>query len=79
MLLSNAPEPPITLKKAEPIAGANLLAIANYRFEFQKSRQLFLRAHNETLSVVAMCVGNPRSFARWNQSLRHSPNSTPLC
>jgi hypothetical protein len=29
------------------------------RFEFQKSRQLLIRVHNETLSVVAMCVGNP--------------------
>jgi hypothetical protein len=23
------------------------------------SRQLFIRVHNETLSVAAMCVGNP--------------------
>ena len=29
------------------------------RFEFQKSGQLFLRSHNETLSVVSMCVCNP--------------------
>jgi hypothetical protein len=29
------------------------------RFEFQKSRQLFIRTHNETLSVVAMSVNNP--------------------
>ena len=28
----------------------------NRRFEFQKRRQLFLRTHNETLSVVAMRV-----------------------
>jgi hypothetical protein len=29
------------------------------RFEFQKSGQLFIRTHNETLSVVAVCVCNP--------------------
>ena len=28
----------------------------NRGFEFQKRRQLFLSVHNETLSVVAMCV-----------------------
>jgi hypothetical protein len=26
------------------------------RFEFQKRGQLFIRTHNETLSVAAMCV-----------------------
>src|SRR5436309_15231816 len=31
---------------------------ANRRLQFQKSRELFLRVHNETLSVVAMCVRN---------------------
>ena len=31
----------------------------NHRFEFQKRSQLFICAHNETLSVVAMCVCNP--------------------
>ena len=29
------------------------------RFEFEKRSQLFIRAHNETLSVAAMCVCNP--------------------
>jgi hypothetical protein len=29
---------------------------ANRRFKFQKSRQLFIRVHNETLSLAAMCV-----------------------
>jgi len=28
--------------------------IAGGGFQFQKSRQLFIRAHNETLSVVAI-------------------------
>ena len=32
---------------------------ADRRFEFQKRRQLFIRSHNETLSVVAMRIGNP--------------------
>jgi len=26
---------------------------------FQKRSQLFIRPHNETLSIVAMCVSNP--------------------
>ena len=40
-------------------------------FKFQKRSQLFIRPHNETLSVTAMCVCNPdrqrdalRSLAR---------------
>jgi hypothetical protein len=32
---------------------------ANSRFQFQKSRQLFIGVHNETLFVAAMCVNNP--------------------
>jgi hypothetical protein len=36
----------------------SLLPLANCRFQFKKRRQLFIRVHNETLSVVAMCVGN---------------------
>ena len=34
-------------------------AASNRRFQFQKRSQLFIRAHNETLSVVAMRVNNP--------------------
>ena len=34
-------------------------ASVNRRFEFQKSRQQFLRTHKEALSVVAVCVCNP--------------------
>jgi hypothetical protein len=30
----------------------------NRRFQFEKSRQLFIRSHNETLSIVAMRVCN---------------------
>ena len=32
---------------------------ANRRFEFNKRSQLFIRTHNETLSVTAMRVHNP--------------------
>jgi hypothetical protein len=28
-------------------------------FEFYKHDQLFIRTHNEMLSVAAMCVNNP--------------------
>ena len=34
-------------------------ASASRRLQFQKRCQLFIRSHNETLSVVAMCVCNP--------------------
>jgi hypothetical protein len=34
-------------------------ASANRRFQFQKRGQLFIRVHNETLSIAAMCVGDP--------------------
>ena len=36
----------------------NRLAVANRRFEFHERSQLFLRTHNETLSVAAMGVCN---------------------
>jgi len=32
---------------------------SNCRFEFDERSQLFIRTHNEALSVVAMCVSNP--------------------
>jgi hypothetical protein len=34
-------------------------ASSNDRFQFYKSSQLFIRAHNKTLSVVAVRVCNP--------------------
>jgi hypothetical protein len=38
---------------------------ANYQFELHKRRQFFIGPHNETLSVIAMCVHNPdRSLMR---------------
>jgi hypothetical protein len=30
----------------------------NRRFKLDKRTQLFIRSHNETLSVIAMCVSN---------------------
>ena len=38
-----------------------------------------IRTHNETLSIIAMCIGNPDCLPAWNQSLRPSPNSNRLC
>src|SRR5436189_4681632 len=35
------------------------LSDSNRKFEFQKGSQLFIRAHKETFSVVAMSVCNP--------------------
>jgi len=54
------------------------IARANCRFEFEKRSQLFVRAHNETLSVAAVRIDKQRWFARWNRSLRCSPNSNQL-
>jgi hypothetical protein len=33
----------------------------NPRFQFQKRGQYFIRVHNETLSVIAVCIDNPDS------------------
>jgi len=40
-------------------SGADGCCDGNHRFEFQKRSQDFIRVHNETLSVVAVCVSNP--------------------
>jgi hypothetical protein len=45
-----------SLRKIWPACQDKFSASANRRFEFDKRSQLFIRAHNETLSVVAMCV-----------------------
>jgi hypothetical protein len=37
---------------------ARPLAHPNRCLKFHKGRQLFLRSHNETLSVVAVCISN---------------------
>ena len=43
-------------------------ANANRKFEVDKGSQLFIRLHNETLSVVAVRVCNPDSFT-WSAVL----------
>jgi hypothetical protein len=48
--------------------------LVNCRFQFHKRSQLFIGSNNETLSVVNGVRLQSRSFARRNQSLRHSPN-----
>ena len=72
-----------TYEKVFGLAMRNLRAVlpkgANRRSQFKKRGQLFIRVHNETLSVVAMRINQSRLFARWNQSLRRSPNSNRLC
>ncbi len=56
----------------------NRFGHANRRLQFYKRSQLFLRVHNETLSVAAMRVKQRRLFSRWNPRLRRSPNSNRL-
>ena len=57
----------------------NLLFAAHRRFKFQKRRQLFICMHNETLSVVAVCVCNPDRSSFKYRKLRPSPSSNSLC
>jgi hypothetical protein len=40
-------------------ASASIFRRASRRFEFKKRSQLFISAHDETLSVTAMRVNNP--------------------
>jgi hypothetical protein len=47
------------MQSCPPLADNVNTILANRRFQFQKRSQLFIRAHNETLSVVAMRVSNP--------------------
>jgi len=47
----------------------------NRRFQFHKSRQLFISTHNETLSVIAVLHPQSRLFAPRNPKLTRSPNS----
>jgi hypothetical protein len=39
-------------------SSSQFAATPNRRFDFEKRSQLFVCAHNETLSVGAMCVNN---------------------
>jgi hypothetical protein len=53
------------------------LAARASRFEFQKCSQLFIRTHNETLSVAAISVSKSRSFARANPTAVAQPHVQP--
>ena len=46
----------------------------NFLREVNKRGQLFIRVHNETLSVVAMCVCNPDRSTSKIQRLGKSPS-----
>jgi hypothetical protein len=50
-------EQQVSFEKISTVSQDNS-ATSNHRFKFQKRRQLFIRPHNETLSVVAVCVCN---------------------
>jgi hypothetical protein len=50
---------PSSRKTAQRCGLTSITVIACDSFEVQKGSQLFLRTHNETLSVVAMRVSNP--------------------
>jgi hypothetical protein len=47
-----------SLSKITPACQANS-PNPNRRFKFHKRYQLFIRVHNKTLSVIAVCVSNP--------------------
>jgi len=63
-------------KILRPFAKKKFAASADRRFKLYKRSQLFIRTHNETLSVAGRVRLQSTSFARWNQSLRHSPNGS---
>jgi len=44
----------------------------------KKRSQLFIRSHNETLSIAAMCVRNPDGSPVGIPRLKPSPNSNRL-
>src|SRR5262249_37421075 len=48
-----------SLAKIMPASQTNSPQAEVCRFEFQKRSQLFIGTHNETLSVVAVCVSTP--------------------
>jgi hypothetical protein len=51
---------------------------ANRRFQFQKRHQLFIRPHNETLSIAAMCACYPM-LRPLEPTVDTQPNSNRLC
>jgi hypothetical protein len=54
----------VEFRKNPASPSSQFVATSDRRFEFQKRRQLFVRVHNVTLPVAAMCVNSPdRSLA----------------
>jgi hypothetical protein len=53
--------------------------VANGRFEFQKRSQLFIRTHNEALTVAAMCVSYEDRSPFTIHGYQAAPNSNRLC
>jgi hypothetical protein len=53
------------------------IALQDATGRLHKRSQLFIRTHNETLSSRPDERQQSRSFALWNQSLRHSPKLQP--
>ena len=53
-------------------------SVVHFGFQFDKRRQLFIRAHNETLSVVVMRVCNPDCSPVGINRLDTVPNSNRL-
>jgi hypothetical protein len=50
----------------------------NHRFQFHQRGQLFIRPHNETLSIAAMCVCYPM-LRPLEPTVDTQPNSNRLC
>ena len=57
--MENAGETSAQRLLARALERNTLRLLGHLTFEFKKRRQLFIRTHNETLSVAAMCVSNP--------------------
>ena len=47
-----------SLQKISPTRQTNSPQLTNQRFQFQKRRQLIIRTHHETPSIIAMCVND---------------------
>ena len=48
-----------SLERIWPVCQDKIAASTNRRFKLDKRRQLFLRSHDETLSIATMRVSNP--------------------
>src|SRR5947207_8448807 len=59
---------PTSFEKISPVRQTNSPQTANHRFEFQKRRQLFIRTHNEALTV-AMRANNRADVEPWRHPI----------